>query len=265
MTENLPANPVLTVEALKAMKFRGPVRFYDGRKGMAQQDFECVDLPRFGYSWRRETRKDRGRQYFTVDGTEVKDLGEACRLLALPPDQNSPLELLKQMTEEFSESPQLAGRATSCLSDARYSASAGPFAMVRSWLGATDGAWHGGINAYSDAERAAGNDWPSWLYHTKSAFQEMGRGITLFKAEREKRTGLRCALGNACATCPILQVIESNMVASRTRPPFPRDIGDTDIDAAKVATCIGHILTSNHTTVVDGAFFTTKESRDDYY
>ena len=48
--------------------FRGPVRFYDGRKGMARQDYECVAEPRFGYSWQRENRQDKGRQFYTVDG-----------------------------------------------------------------------------------------------------------------------------------------------------------------------------------------------------
>lgn len=84
----------------------------------------------------------------------------------------------------------------------------------------------------------------------------------LFAAAREKDTGLKCALGKSCATCPILKTIEQSMVEARTRQPFPRDIEDTDIDAAKVATCIGHILTSN-TEVIDGGFWSTKESRED--
>lgn len=90
----------LTVESLKNAMFRGPVVFADGAKGMAVQEHVCVDEPRFGYAWRRENRRDRGRTYYTVDGAEVPSLEEACRLLALPPDPNSPFEVRKRVLAE---------------------------------------------------------------------------------------------------------------------------------------------------------------------
>lgn len=89
----------LTVEALKAAKFRGPTVFGDGAKGMAFQEHVCVDEPRFGYTWRRENRKDRGRTFYTVDGDEVS-LEEACKRLALPPDPNSRAEKMRVYMEE---------------------------------------------------------------------------------------------------------------------------------------------------------------------
>lgn len=254
----------LTEEALKAAKFKGPVRFMDGRKGMAQQDFACVLEPRFGYSWRRENRKDRGRQFYTVDGAEVPDLAEACRRLALPPDPESPAEQMRRYFEESNGSPRLNYGASTALNQAQNNASAEPFGTLRAWLERSENSWHTGINACVDSEVKSGKDWSTarWLYNTKHAFQETYRGMYLFAAAREKNTGLKCAMGKSCATCPILKTIEDSMVAARTRQPFPRDIEDTDIDAAKVATCIGHILTSN-ADVTDGAFWSTKDSRED--
>jgi hypothetical protein len=67
----------LSENGLKAAKFKGPVRFIDGRGGMARQDYQCVDEPRFGYFWQRNDRKDKGRQAYMVDGVEVADLAEA--------------------------------------------------------------------------------------------------------------------------------------------------------------------------------------------
>lgn len=93
------ANPV-TVEQLRAVKFFGPVRFSDGARGMAQQDFEGHGFPRFGRSWRRENHRDKGRFFYTVDGAEVADLETAAAKLALPPDPNSPAELLRKYFEE---------------------------------------------------------------------------------------------------------------------------------------------------------------------
>jgi hypothetical protein len=84
------------IDDLKKAKFRGPVAFYDGARGMARQDFECVDNPRFGCFWRRENSKDKGRTAYMVDGCEVADLDEAARLLALPPDPDSPREKRNQ-------------------------------------------------------------------------------------------------------------------------------------------------------------------------
>lgn len=90
----------LTVESLKAAMFRGPTVFGDGAKGLAFQEHACVDEPRFGYTWRRENRKDRGRTFYTVDGDEVPTLEEACRRLALPPDPNSRAEYIRRDREE---------------------------------------------------------------------------------------------------------------------------------------------------------------------
>lgn len=260
--EALATDLVLTPEALAEAKFRGPVRFYDGRRGMAQQDFECVLNPRFGFSWRRESRKERGRQFYTVDGKEVADLAEACRVLALPPDPESPAEKMKRMFDDIRNSPKLNIGGSRAGNFAELNADATPFGTVRAWMQRADNAWHTGINAWSDEEHRAGNDWAKWLYTTKHAFQEMSRGMYLFTSAREKDTGLKCSLGKSCRTCPILKTIEESMVAARTRQPFPQDLEDTDIDGAKVATCIGHILTSRGD-VVDGAFWSTKESRED--
>lgn len=253
----------LTEESLKAAKFKGPVAFYDGNKGMAQQDFECVDEPRFGYSWRREDRKDRGRQFFTVDGKEVPDLAEACRLLALPEDPESPRAALKRLFEESKASPRLNYGASSAVNQAQMNASAGPFGTVRAWLQRSDNAWHGGINAYSDAIRDPSDPgtWPRWLYNAKHAMHETYRGMYLFEHDRKEDTGLKCALGKKCRACPILRAIEESMIESRTRQPFPSAVEDADIDAAKVATCIGHVLQTKES-IVDGAFWWTKHDRE---
>jgi hypothetical protein len=165
----------LTIEALKAAEFRGPVKFYDGRGGMARQDFECVAEPRFGYFWQRESRKDKGRQAYMVDGREVASLDEAVKLLALPPSPDSPDEKLKAWREEFMASPKLAGRATRANSEARCNADAGPFAMQRAWLQRADHPWHVGLNRFSDLEREAGGI--SRICSTRS------------RARRTRRTG----------------------------------------------------------------------------
>jgi hypothetical protein len=250
----------LTQEALAKAEFRGPTAFYDGRNGMAQQDFECVEEPRFGYSWRREDRNDHGRQFYTVDGREVVDLAEAGRLLALPANPDSPREVRRRSLDEFKASPCLNYGATRALSEARCNAAAGPFGTVRAWLQRADNAWHSGINHIADKEREAGREWPHWLYTVKSSAHEAYRLIYLFAADRKKDTGLLCAKGERCRDCPILKEIEATMVAARTKQPFPREIDDEDIDAAKGWTCIGHILTSN-ATVIDGAFLTTEQDR----
>lgn len=255
----------LTEEALKAAKFRGPTRFADGRGGLAQQDFECVDDPRFGYSWRRESRKDRGRQFYTVDGKEVADLTEACRLLALPEDPESPRALLRQYFEDHKDSPRLNYGASTGRNQAENNASAGPFGTVRAWMQRASSAWHGGINAWAETERKAGKGFADyrWIYNAKHAMNESYRGVYLFEYDRRKDTGLTCALGKKCRTCPILSEIEKEMEASKAQERFPSGVEDSDIDAAKVATCIGHILQTK-TDVVDGAFFSTKDDRHDW-
>jgi hypothetical protein len=89
-----------TVEQLAAMLFRAGT-FGDGARGMAFQERIAVDEPRFGHVWRRENHRDPGRTYFSVDGNEVKDLAEAVAKLALPPDPESPHELMKRLVAEW--------------------------------------------------------------------------------------------------------------------------------------------------------------------
>lgn len=249
----------LTPEALSQAKFRGPVRFYDGSNGWARQEFDCVDEPRFGYAWQRDSRKDKGRQYYTVDGAEVADFAEAARLLALPPDPQSPAQQAKASIDEFKFSPKVGG-ATRALSEARCNGDAGPFGTVRAWMKRADNSWHQGINALSDQNRKAGEEFPHWLYHAKSAAHESYRAMYLFAADRETDTQLQCALGKRCRDCSILQQIETSMIASRLSR-LPSEIDDADIDAAKVWTCIGHVLTIDHTKVCDGMFISTERDR----
>lgn len=250
----------LTVDALKDAKFKGPVRFSDGYGGMARQDFECVDEPRFGYFWQRENRKDKGRQAYTVDGTEVASLDDACRLLALPPDPSSPAEAMKRHIEEFRNSPKLEYGATRALSEARCNADTGPFGMIRAFMHRAGGAYHGGINKFADFERQNGREFPHWLYRIKDAAHEVSRLMYLFDADRKEDTGLRCALGKACRSCPILTNIEAAMVADRTGP-FPHGIEDFDIDAAKSWTCVHHVL-AEKVDHLDGGFLCTKRDRE---
>lgn len=254
----------MTPADLKEAKFRGPVRFIDGRKGMAQQDFQCVAEPRFGYSWRRENRQDRGRQFYTVDGREVADLEEAARLLAATPDPQSPDALMRAHIDEFKASPSLNYGATRALSEARCNASAGPFGMLRAWMRRTEHAYHVGINAYAEKERTAGVKWDNyrWLYEAKSAAHETYRLMYLFEADRKADTGLICALGARCRDCPILTTIEAELVAQRDHPKFPRDIEDADIDAAKIWTCIAHILHEREHPV-DGVFVASARDREE--
>src|SRR4051812_38086158 len=124
---------LMTPAELRQATFRGPVRFLDGRKGMAQQDFECIAEPRFGYSWRRENRQDGGRQFYTVDGREVADFEEAARLLSEPAAEDSPAERARRSIDAFKASPKLLG-ATRALSEAQCNVSVGPFGTVRAWL-----------------------------------------------------------------------------------------------------------------------------------
>lgn len=251
----------ITVEALAAKQFRGPVRFYDGAKGWARQDFECVDDPRFGYVWQREHSKDKGRQFYVVDGTEVASLDEAAQKLAQPAAKNSPDAIRQAEIDAFKFSPKVGG-ATRALSEARCNADAGPFGTVRAWMCRADNAWHQGINKLSDTERKAGSDWPSWLYHTKSAAHESYRAMYLWAQDRHADVDLKCALGKRCRDCPILQQVEASMVEASKRDRFPAEIDEADIDAAKTWTCIGHILTTDHTQVYDGMFLSTKSDRD---
>lgn len=247
---------------LAALKFRGPVAFCDGRNGMARQDFQCVDEPRFGYFWRRETIADAGRQAFMVDGTEVADLEEAARQLALPVADDSPDSLRRRSIDEFKASPSLNYGATRALSEARCNADGGPFGMIRAWMHRAGDAWHGAINRVSEHARSTGGEWPRWLYNCKHAAHETYRGMYLFQADRKADTGLMCAFGTSCRECPILKQIETSMIDDRTRAVFPREIEDSDIDAAKVFTCIGHTLQKNKD-FLDGAIFSTKADREE--
>lgn len=252
----------MTPQELSEAQFRGPVRFMDGAKGMAQQDYECVAEPRFGYSWRRDNRRDKGRQFYTVDGREVANLDEAAKLLAAPPSADSPAEIRRRSIEAFKASPKIGG-ATRALNDAELNVSAGPFGTVRSWMRRAGNAYHQGINAYADAQRKAGADFEDyrWLYEAKAGAHEAYRLMYLFEADRKADTGMVCALGKRCRECPILAPIETAMERDRNNPMWPREIEDADIDAAKAWTCIAHVLHSNghpH----DGAFIENKRDRE---
>lgn len=250
----------LNVDSLKAAKFRGPVAFYDYAKGGARQDFECVDEPRFGYFWERKTRKDQGRQSYMVDGAEVPSLEKACELLASPPDPNSPREVHKRWHEEFEASPQLEHGPYRALSEARVNADGGAFGMVRASMQRVDGGWHGGINSYADKERAAGRDWPGWLYDVKSGAHESYRLMYLFQADAEKDTHLTCALGTKCRECPILKAIETAVIEARAGK-FASYSNEQDLLMVKTWTCIGHILHAG-ARPHDGAFLSRPGDHD---
>ncbi|MFC0302793.1 hypothetical protein ACFSTI_25240 [Rhizorhabdus histidinilytica] len=242
-------------------KFKGPVRFYDGRGGWARQDFESIDNPRFGYAWQRENRKDKGRQWFMVDGAEVKNFDEADRLLALPPASDSPTEKMRRELDEFRASPKI-GMATRALSEAQCNAAVGPFASQRATMQRADHGWHVGINSYADKLRKDGKPHPGGLYNAKTAAHEAYRSMYLWAGDREKDTGLQCALGKKCRACPILQEVEAAIIANRDAEKFGRpEIEVEDIDFAKTWTCIGHILQERPNEFFDGHFFTTAEDR----
>jgi hypothetical protein len=252
----------VTADILAKAKFRGPVRFFDGRKGMARQDHECVDNPRFGYSWSRENRKDKGRIFYTVDGVEVASLDDAAALLLQMPGPNSPREQFQAM---LSEGPEAASRRHA-LMDGEHFMRQGPFGMLMAFYQRSENAWHGGINRYSDILHKRGDPFPHWLYSVKSGTYEMARVMRLFAADRAKDAGLKCALGVSCRNCEILATIEAAMEEARTLPSGalpPRDIDDADIDAAKAMTCVGHVLTSARNVHVAEGIVSTREDRED--
>ncbi len=248
---------------LSKMMFRGPVRFYDGRKGMAQQDFEAVDEPRFGYSWRREEYGDKGRQFYTVDGDEVADLAEAATKLAEPPSPDSKAEKLKAAHAEYERGPRIRG-VYNALSEARCNVAAGPFGQLRASLQRSEHSWHVGINKYAEHERAAGREWPRWLYNVKSAALETYRLMYLLEADRKTDTHLRCLLGVKCRECPALQHIEASMRAEQaSERPFRREITDADIDAAKVMTCLGHMMQAAPDAYMGEGMLRSQQDRED--
>jgi hypothetical protein len=251
----------VTADILAKAKFRGPVRYSDGRNGMAQQDHECVDNPRFGYSWRRESRKEKGRVFYTVDGVEVGSLDEAARHLLRDPDPQSPRERMKAL---LAEGPAERQRRHAEM-DGEHFMRDGPFGMLMASYTRSNNAWHSGINRYSDTLRERGEPFPHWLYAVKSGTYEMARVMRLFAADRMKDTGLKCALGKACRECEILATIEATMEERRTSPMGilpPSDIDDSDIDAAKAMTCVGHVLSSDTEIHVAEGIVWTKEDRE---
>jgi hypothetical protein len=254
----------MTLDELKEARFRGPVRFIDGAKGMAQQDFECVANPRLGYSWRRENRQDKGRQFYTVDGREVADLNEVVRLLALPVDANSPAEYTKRCIDEFMASPRLNYGATRALSEAKCNVTVGPFGGLRSWMKRAGHAWHVGINAFAEDQHIHGVKFESyqWLYNARNAAEEVYRLMHLFESDRKTDTVLICDFGTRCRECLVLKHIETKMLAVGANPKLGREIEHSDIDAAKAWTCITHILTQGRIPT-DGVFVTCEHDRND--
>lgn len=253
----------VTADILAKAKFRGPVRYADGRNGMARQDHECVDNPRFGYSWKRDNRQEKGRIFYTVDGVEMPDLETAARHLLAEPDPDSPREVMRRYMSASPEERQLRHAGY----DAERFMRDGPFGMLMASYERMNNAWHGGINRYSDILRGRDEKWPQWLYATKSSVFEMARVMRLFQSDREADTGLRCALGKRCRGCEILKTIETTMEEARTKPAGilpPRDIDDSDIDAAKALTCVGHVLTSDKQIHVAEGIVWTKEDRGDW-
>ncbi len=246
---------------MATMKFKGPTRFYDGRGGWARQDFESVENPRFGYAWQRESRKDKGRTWFMVDGKEVTDFAEADRLLAAEPAPDSPDVLMRAEMDEFSASPPF-GVATRVLSEARCNADAGPFAGVRAAMQRVDHGWHVGINRHNEKRRAEGKEFDHGLYNAKTAAHETFRSLYLWASDRNKDTGLQCALGVKCRSCSILADVEAALIESRDAERFGRpEIEVEDIDFAKTWTCIAHILQERPNAFFDGGFFSTASDR----
>jgi hypothetical protein len=229
---------------------------------MAQQDFECIAEPRFGYTWRRETREDGGYQFYTVDGCEVTDLDEAACLLAAPPDAEGPRTGRPREIGKLEASPKLKHGATRALSEAKCNVNAGPFGTIRAWLKRIDTAWHQGINTYTESQRKAGAKFDdySWLHDAKRSVHEAFRLIYLFADDRKTDTELVCALGARCRECPILVSIEAAMIKARDNPRSAIDIDDADIAAAKAWTCISHILRSG-TRPYDGVFVASYRDR----
>lgn len=255
----MPIN--LTVDAIREAKFRGPIRFADGRNGMAQRDFESVDEPRLGYAWRRENRKDKGRQFYTVDGSEVASIEEAIAKLMEPPAHDSLREIEKRYFEERKDWPVTEGHMR-VPDAARNFADAGPFATLAAWYGRVENAYHQGINKWNDSERGAGREFVHWPYNAKTSLFETKRGLLLFERDAASDTGLKCALGTKCRSCPILTTIKDQMDAAKLGP-FSRDYDETDVNAVKVWTCIAHILQTRPNEFFDGGFFSTKEDRED--
>jgi hypothetical protein len=251
----------IDVHTLSKGKFRGPVRFYDGRKGMAQQDFESGDEPRFGYAWRREHSQDKGRTFYMVDGKEVADLEEAARLLASPPDPESPAE---QMRREFEDRGPAVNGCYNAKAEARCNADVGAFAMVRASLQRVGNPWHNGINRYSEEERAAGREFPHMLYNAMSSAHEAYRLMYLWKRDRKADTHLECRLGVKCRECPILRNVEQACVdrrdAERLGTP---DLSDDDIDMAKTWTCITHMLQETPGGYLSEGMVTSADDRED--
>lgn len=112
--------------------------------------------------------------------------------------------------------------------------------------------WHVSINKYSTAMREQDQEWPRFMYAAKDMADEIPRLAMIFKREREGTLGnihkqcsmspeqeivdnhLTCAMGEKCASCPILKSLETT---ERATPE--------EIDLIKAWTCAAHILSSN--------------------
>lgn len=134
--------------------------------------------------------------------------------------------------------------------------------------GCADRDWHRALNRYSEDRRLAGEAWLGWLYTAMTVSDEVPRMILLFENERTglpqrwKMCGherdftqlhdnhLRCALGQACRSCPHLQAIEQQPAMSNEAK-----------DEAKAWTCATHILLESKVDAYFEQFL--RDQRDD--
>jgi hypothetical protein len=124
-----------------------------------------------------------------------------------------------------------------------------PTMPLKDFGGDIDHEWHVAINRHSDDERAAGKEWPSWMYEAKDAALEVPRLALLFQNERLGKlpkvfrkcaccsegkhitdNHLTCCLGVECRKCPHLAGLDKAKLPVEQR------------DWIKAWTCAGHIL-----------------------
>jgi hypothetical protein len=234
-----PPLPPTDPEDLRRLKFRGPVRYFDGAKGMARQEYEWPRNPRFGYAWARTDHKDKGSIVYTVDGADCPGIQEAVRRLGEPPADDCPSAILKRAFTD----PQWALE-----NQVGIFTTYGPFGGVKASYERAGNAWHGAVNIIAEEARAKGqtHDDIAWAYRAKDLGYEAPRMFYLFRTDRAKDQQLVCARGVRVRACGYLQTLEAKMIAAREQRPGaligPPDVLDDDIDMAKAWTCITHIL-----------------------